>query len=60
MIDRVRADFGFMHAEIADEHHQIIDAFEAKDLARVRELLHAHNDHAVHTMDKAVAAKAEA
>ncbi|MDO5669984.1 MAG: benzoate 1,2-dioxygenase electron transfer component BenC [Corynebacterium sp.] len=58
VMGRELEDAGFMHADIADEHVQIIDALEAKDLGRVRELLRAHNDHAVHTMDQAVAAKA--
>jgi len=60
VMDRELEDSGFMHANIADEHHQIIDALEAKDLTQVRALLRAHNDHAVHTMDQAVAAKATA
>ena len=60
VMGRELEDAGFMHADIADEHHHIIDALEAGDLGRVRELLRAHNDHAVHTMDKAVAAKATA
>ncbi|MDO5513245.1 benzoate 1,2-dioxygenase electron transfer component BenC [Corynebacterium sp.] len=60
VMGRELEDSGFMHADIADEHLAIVDALEAKDLGRVRELLRAHNDHAVHTMDQAVAAKAPA
>ena len=53
-------DSGYMHGDIAREHHEIIDALESKDLARVRELIRAHNDHAVRTMDEAVSRRADA
>mgnify|MGYP001180653365 CR=1 FL=1 len=60
VMDRELEDAGFMHADIAKEHHDLIDAIEAKDLLRIRELIQAHNDHAVHTMDEAVARRAKA
>ena len=60
VMDRELENAGFMHADIAKEHHDLIDAIEAKDLLRIRELIQAHNDHAVHTMDEAVARRAKA
>ncbi|QGU05328.1 benzoate 1,2-dioxygenase electron transfer component BenC [Corynebacterium comes] len=60
VMGRELEDAGFMHGDIAQEHHDLIDALEAKDFSRVREVLSAHNDHAVRTMDEAVAKKANA
>ncbi len=59
VMGRELRDAFFMHSEIADEHHQIINALEARDINRAHEMLRAHNEHAVHTMDQAVAAKAD-
>ena len=59
-MDRKLENEGFMHVDIAQEHHDIIDALEAKELSRVRELLQLHNTHAIETMTQVGAAKANA
>ena len=59
-MDRELENEGFMHADIAKEHHEIIDALEAKDLTRVRELLELHNTHAIETMTQVGAARTTA
>jgi len=59
-MDRELENEGFMHADIAKEHHEIIDALEAKDLTRVRELLEMHNTHAIETMTQVGAARTTA
>lgn len=50
-------DNGFIESAIAQEHLDMIDALEAKDLAKYREVLHSHNEHAVSTMNKAIEAR---
>ncbi|MCS5480896.1 benzoate 1,2-dioxygenase electron transfer component BenC [Corynebacterium sp. YIM 101645] len=56
-MDRELENEGFMHAGIAQEHHDIIDALEAGDLTRVRELLQLHNEHAIETMTQVGASR---
>jgi len=59
VMDDALTDAIFIEPDIAQEHLDIIDAIEAKDMARVRELLAAHNDHAISTMNKAYEGKSE-
>lgn len=53
-MNRELSDTGFIEAGIAQGHLDIIDAIEAKDLDKVRELVRTHNELAVSTMDKAI------
>ncbi|GAB2511993.1 Benzoate 1,2-dioxygenase electron transfer component [Corynebacterium atrinae] len=53
-MDEALADADFIEPGIAQEHLDIIDAIEAKDMLRVRELLVSHNHHAISTMHKAI------
>ncbi len=54
VMNRELEDSGFIEPQIAQEHLDMIDALEAKDLSRYREVLRSHNEHAIATMDKAI------
>lgn len=54
VMDDALEDAVFIEPGIAEEHLAIIDAIEAKDMNRVRELLSSHNHHAISTMNKAI------
>ena len=49
VMDDALEDAVFIEPGIAEEHLAIIDAIEAKDMNRVRELLSSHNHHAIST-----------
>ncbi|MGP6172529.1 benzoate 1,2-dioxygenase electron transfer component BenC [Corynebacterium sp. A21] len=49
----------WMQPNIAQEHLDLIEALRNKDQAKVRELLRNHNEHAIDTMDSAIAEQAE-
>lgn len=60
VMSRELSDDGFIEPAIAQEHLDMIDALEAKDIAKYRDVLRSHNEHAIATMDKAIAARLSA
>lgn len=59
VMNKALVNTAWMHPDIAQEHHDIIDALRAKDRDKLRDLIRSHNEHAVSTMDSAIEVKAE-
>lgn len=53
------ANTTWMQPNIAQEHHDIIEAMRNGDKDKLRELVRNHNEHAISTMDSAIVEQAE-